>query len=148
MGRMNKAILCCLIMPSVIGCNTVEKSSLDSIADTKQYMLNDFPLPQGSQVDSHKSLIFGAGSYWMGRLVIITSKSSGEMFVFFRESLSAQGWSLISASRSKSSVLIFQKDMRVINVEVSEFGFVNPGSEIVITATPKSGVESSIVKLK
>lgn len=132
----------------MIGCNTVTSNSLESVADPKQYMLHDFPFPQGGQIDSHKSLIFGAGSHWIGRLVIVASKSSGEMFIFFRESLSAQGWSLISASRSKSSVMVFQKDVRVINIEVNDLGILASGSEIIITATPKNGVESSVAKVK
>lgn len=148
MVRINKLYILYLIMTSMLGCNTVTSNLLENVADPKQYMLHDFPFPQGSQIDSHKSLIFGAGSHWIGRLVIVASKSSGEMFVFFRESLSAQGWSLISASRSKSSVLIFQKDVRVINVEVNDSGVLSSGSEIIITATPKSGVESLGVKVK
>lgn len=132
----------------MIGCNTVASNSLENVADPKHYMLHDFPFPQGSQIDSHKSLIFGAGSHWIGRLVIVASKGSGEMFVFFRESLSAQGWNLISASRSKSSVLIFQKDSRVINVEVNNFGIFGTGCEIVITATPKNGADPSFGKVR
>ena len=147
-AHINVAIIFYLVITSLLGCSTVTSNSLEHVADPKQYMLHDFPFPQGGKIDSDKSLIFGAGSHWIGRLVIVASKSSGEMFIFFRDSLSVQGWSLISASRSKSSVLVFQKDMRVINIVVSDIGLFASGSEITITATPKNGVDAPVSKLK
>ncbi len=102
-----------------------------------QELIGQTQLPPGSRVIHEQSLILGAGDNWVGRLALDVGKEPSAAYNFFLDQYQRNGWSLISASRGKTSLLVFTKPDRSATIEVSE-GSVLAGSNLVMTITPRS----------
>lgn len=95
--------------------------------------------PGGAKIDYEKSLIFGSGQNWMGRLNLELNQAGSAAYSFFLEQYPRQGWLLVSAVRGKTSLLVFTKPDRSITVELTEGGFLG-GSAAVLTVMPRSAL--------
>ncbi len=94
-------------------------------------------LPAGAKINHSQSLIMGSGENWVGRVVMELGQNPNAAYNFFLEQYPQQGWTLVSAVRGKSSLLVFTKADRSATVELTE-GSVLGGSVATLTVTPKS----------
>lgn len=94
-------------------------------------------LPPGTTFRLERSLIIGSGDQWVGRVVADTERDVEAAFRFFVESYPAQGWTLISSVRGKTSLLVFTKQDRTATVELVQGGPISGGS-LVLTVTPRN----------
>lgn len=94
----------------------------------------DMPMPAGGEIDVERTLIFGTGDTWFGRMVINTSHGTGDMFTFYRESLPGFGWKEITSVRAAVSVLTYVREDRVATIQIQARTL--RGSEITITVSP------------
>ncbi|MBT3361820.1 MAG: hypothetical protein HN403_19520 [Rhodospirillales bacterium] len=95
----------------------------------------DMPMAAGGEIDVDKTLIFGAGEGWFGRLVINASNDSGQMFNFYKESLPGFGWQEITSIRAATSVLTYSREERIATIQIE--GRTLRGSEVSITVSPR-----------
>jgi hypothetical protein len=95
----------------------------------------DMPMPVGGDIDVERTLIFGTGESWFGRLVINTPHSTGDMFTFYREGLPGFGWQEVTSVRAAVSVLTYVRSERVATIQVQARAI--RGSEISITVSPR-----------
>ena len=102
-----------------------------------QELIGQTQLPPGSRVIHEQSLILGAGDNWVGRLALDVGRDTSPAYNFFLDQYQRNGWSLISASRGKTSLLVFTKPDRSATIELSESS-VLAGSNLVMTITPRS----------
>lgn len=116
--------------------------SNQSIAD----LLGDMPVPNGAQIQNENTLIIGKGVGWVGRVNLSAQQSSNEVYNFFLTDLPKAGWSVISATKSKTSIMVATKDDRTCTVEVSDGSFTGPKTVISITSSPKNVPVSSKAK--
>lgn len=107
-----------------------KKSELSSFAN-----FPDIPLPSGAKMDVGKSLVFGAGESWFGRLTMTASTNSNGIFDFFKAELPKFGWTEITSVRSSVSVLTFSRDGRIATIQIK--GATLQGSEAIITVSPR-----------
>ena len=94
----------------------------------------DMPMPVCGEIDVERTLIFGTGEAWFGRMVVNTSHNSGDMFTFYRESLPGFGWKEITAVRAAVSVLTYVREDRVATIQIQARTI--RGSEVTITVSP------------
>ena len=71
-----------------------------------QELIGQTQLPAGSRVVHEQSLILGAGDNWVGRLALDVGRDTSTAYNFFLDQYQRNGWSLISASRGKTSLLV------------------------------------------
>ena len=95
----------------------------------------DMPMAAGGEIDVDKTLIFGAGEGWFGRLVINASTDAGQMFNFYKESLPGFGWQEITSIRAATSVLTYSRQERIATIQIQSRTL--RGSEISITVSPR-----------
>lgn len=95
--------------------------------------------PGGAKINYEQSLIIGSGENWMGRLAVELSQGSSAAYNFFLEQYPRQGWTLVTAVRGKTSLLVFTKPDRSATVELSEGGVLG-SAMAVLTITPKSAL--------
>lgn len=97
-------------------------------------------IPAGSKLNQAQSLIIGSGDYWVGRAVIEVPKDidreSSPAYSFFLEQYPQQGWTLLSATRGKTSMLVFSKKDRTATVEISDANMINGAATVVLTVSP------------
>ncbi len=95
----------------------------------------DIPIPSGAKIEVDKTLVFGSGETWTGRLVMSSSHSAFQMFDFFKQELPGFGWQEITSVRAKSSVLTYSRHRRIaiIQIDPSTLG----GSEVALTVSPR-----------
>ncbi len=79
----------------------------------------DIPIPDGSVMDMNNTVIFGSDDEWFGRLSLIPNLSHAETFDFFRYEMPNLGWKEITNVRSTSSVLSYEKENRVVTIQIS-----------------------------
>ncbi len=79
----------------------------------------DIPIPDGSVMDMENTVIFGSDEEWFGRLTIIPNQSHAETFDFFRFEMPNLSWKEITNVRSTSSVLSYEKNNRVVTIQIS-----------------------------
>jgi hypothetical protein len=125
--------LCCLA-----GCNTTPLGADGGPAALPiQELIGQTLLPPGSRVVHEQSLILGAGDNWVGRLALDVGRDTSTAYNFFLDQYQRNGWGLISASRGKTSLLVFTKPDRSATIEISEGGALS-GPNLVMTITPRS----------
>jgi hypothetical protein len=79
----------------------------------------DIPIPDGSVMDMNNTVIFGSDDEWFGRLSLIPNLSHAETFDFFRFEMPNLNWKEITNVRSTSSVLSYEKENRVVTIQIS-----------------------------
>jgi hypothetical protein len=125
------AISVCLALTA---CSTTKQDSSTSTGSTEA-MVGSL-LPQASKIVNAQSLIMGSGDNWMGRMVLEVKQDSAGVYNFFLDNYPNQGWTLVSAVRGKTSLLVFTKPDRSATVEISDATL--SGSSAVLTVSPKS----------
>ena len=136
---MKLKTLCALIaLCWLAGCNTTPLGADGGPAALPiQELIGQTQLPPGSRVVHEQSLILGAGDNWVGRLALDVGRDTSASYNFFLDQYQRNGWSLISASRGKTRLLVFTKPDRSATIEVSESS-VLAGPNLVMTITPRS----------
>jgi len=99
-------------------------------------LINNNQLPAGAKINHGQSLIMGAGDNWVGRVVMELSQSPNATYNFFLDQYPAQGWTLVTAVRGKTSLLVFTKADRTASVEMVEGAF--GATQTTLTVTPKT----------
>jgi hypothetical protein len=99
-------------------------------------------LPAGTKILFDQSLIIGSGDNWVGRVVLDVGKDSMAAYSFFLDQYPQQGWTLLTAIRGKTSLLVFTKQDRSATVEMNEGSLLN-STMVTLTVTPKNAVVSA-----
>ena len=114
-----------------------------STASTDIY--GDKAFPVGAKINSAQSLMIGSGDNWIGRMVLELTQNHAEAYNYFVEQYPQQGWTLISAVRGKTSLLVFTKADRSATVEIQD-GVLMVGTNAVLTVSPKNALPVAVKK--
>ena len=116
---------------------TTAPNSLDGNADLHATFqpITDIPIPSGTTLDAHNSLILGGGDQWTGRLVLNISQSHSEAFALYTTQMPQFGWDPIASVQSETSLLTFTRGDRATTIEIRE-GRAISGCLVRITMTP------------
>lgn len=122
-------------------CATAPMTNADgeTMSDIQNRLLGDMPLPGGSRINNENSLILGSGDGWAGRVSITSAQNATETFTFFRDQFQKSGWTLVSSTKSKNSILVFVKKDRTATIEIEEGGFTGK-AQVMLTVAPRSTV--------
>lgn len=144
MAKWGRAIRVALIAGTLIVAGCAQKMEIArpaggdradlSAAGTGFTTFPDMPMPVGGDIDVERTLIFGAGEAWFGRLVINTNHSTGDMFTFYREGLPGFGWQEVTSVRAAVSVLTYVRAERVATIQIQARTI--RGSDVSITVSP------------
>ncbi len=94
----------------------------------------DIPIPDGANMIVDKTLVVGTDN-WFGQLALSTSQSPVAMFDFYRTRLPQFGWNEITAVRAPTSVLTYDREDRIMQMQIASTTL--RGSEILITVSPR-----------
>ena len=100
-------------------------------------LLGQLPLPPGSVVRADQSLIIGAGDNWVGRVVLDVGRDFDAAYRFFLEAYPAQGWTVVSAVRGKTSFMVMTRQERTATFEMVDGGML-AGSVVSMTMAPRN----------
>jgi len=131
-----------IYMLSLMGCSTTNNLSdlskrFDDIKKMETLLFNQMPLPKDARISPDKSLILGEGDNWAGRIELSSSMEPLEASTFFVSEYPKQGWTLISSTKAKLSILVFTNNTRTLTLEITEGGPLAAKSMIVMTVAPK-----------
>ena len=93
------------------------------------------PLPVGTKVRTHDSLILGVGDNWLGRAVFEVPAEGQASFGFFADQFPRQGWTTVSAMRGKKSLLVFTRGERSATLEIDDSGLFG-NAVVTMTVSP------------
>ena len=133
----------CTNMPMGAGraASSIDMSGTDLLAQTQ--------LPAGARILHDQSTVIGSGNNWVGRVVIDSAREPAVAFGYFLDNYPSQGWTLLSAVRAKSSVLVFTKQEHNVTIEIQEGNVMAGGSALVIlTRAPRNANEVTPSALK
>ena len=105
-------------------------------------VLGQNALPAGAALKAEQSLIMGAGEQWVGRVVADVGRDTDIAYRFFLETYPAQGWTLVSAVRGKTSLIVLTKQDRTATVELTEGSLLSSGTA-VLTVSPRNAQVSA-----
>lgn len=128
----------CANMPMGAGrsASTVDMGGADLLAQTQ--------LPAGARILHEQSTVIGSGNQWVGRVVIDSARDPAAAFGYFLDNYPTQGWTLLSAVRAKTSVMVFTKQEHNVTIEIQEGNMLGGGSAIVVlTRAPRNANEVS-----
>ena len=121
----------------VIYTNIDKIIGFEEIKKIETLLFNQMPLPKDARIAPDKSLILGEGDNWAGRIELSSSMEPLEASTFFTTEYIKYGWSLISSTKSKFTILVFASNTRTLTLEISEGGPLAAKSMIVMTVAPK-----------
>lgn len=127
------ALMACANVPMGAGrtASSVDMSGTDLLGQTQ--------LPPGARILHEQSLVIGTGDNWVGRVVMDSARDTTSAYSYFLDNYPSQGWTLLSAVRAKSSVLVFNKGERNVTIEIQEGSPLSGGAALVIlTLAPRS----------
>ncbi len=120
------------------GCAAVGTPMTDAAVPLQSTdFMGQTQLPAGTKILYDQSLIIGSGDNWVGRVMLDMGKDSMAAYTFFLEQYPQQGWTLLSAIRGKTSLLVFTKQDRSATVEMNESNMLS-GTLVTLTVTPKN----------
>ena len=123
---------------TLAGCSSTPLASGgDNTVVAPHEVLGGTALPPGSTVKPEQSLIMGSGEQWVGRVTAEVGRDSDAAYRFFLEAYPAQGWTVISAVRGKTSLIVLTKQDRTATVQLTESTLVVPGV-VVLTVSPRN----------
>jgi hypothetical protein len=137
-------------MAALVGCaetasisgnqatNSVESVSANATAPQPS-IFPDLPIPQGAKMNLDRTLVVGTED-WFGQLVLEASGNAFQMFDFYRNGLPKFGWSEITSVRAPVSVLTYEREQRVLQMQIK--GGSLSGSMITITVSPRGAAQS------
>jgi len=111
-------------------------SKSESVSKLSASMLSDLPLPKEARISNENSLVLGEGESWVGRLEIHAPTSTSDTIAFFIDQYPQAGWTLLSASKSKNSILVFTSAKKSATVEIADGPALGMASKITITVSP------------
>jgi hypothetical protein len=126
-------LVACANVPMGAGrtASSVDMSGTDLLGQTQ--------LPPGARILHEQSLVIGTGDNWVGRVVMDSARDTTSAYSYFLDNYPSLGWTLLSAVRAKSSVLVFNKGERNVTIEIQEGNPLSGGSALVIlTLAPRS----------
>ena len=131
----------------VVACATTPLNNADgeNVQDIPTKLLGDMPIPGGAKIIHDKSLILGSGDTWAGRVAIGTVQNSTETFTFFREQFQRAGWTLVSSTKTKNSILVFIKKDRTATIEIEDGSMIGK-TGVMLTVAPRSTVSPPVGK--
>jgi hypothetical protein len=133
----------CTNMPMGAGrsASSVDMSGADLLAQTQ--------LPAGAKILHDQSTVIGSGNNWVGRVVIDSAREPAAAFGYFLDNYPTQGWTLLSAVRAKTSVMVFTKQDHNVTIEIQEGNVLAAGSALVIlTRAPRNANDVSPASTK
>jgi hypothetical protein len=146
---MNKILTSSIIAISLglTACATTTATNADgeTVQDIQAKLLGEMPLPGGARINNENSLILGSGDGWAGRVSITSAQNANETFTFFRDQFQATGWTLVSSTKSKSSILVFIKKDRTATIEIDGGSFAG-NANVMLTVAPRSTVIPPVTK--
>ena len=105
----------------------------------------DIPIPDGAEMIVDRTLVVGTDN-WFGQLALSAPHGAASMFDFYRNRLPQFSWSEITSVRAPVSVLTYERDDRILQMQIK--GTTLGGSEITITVSPRgtnNGTKSGII---
>lgn len=139
---LKTAFLVLLLLAGLAGCNSnsVVPGNTESVRKIKARLLGSIPLPSDARISNEGSLILGEGETWAGRIEIYTPQGPSETVAFFLEQYPQSGWTLISSTKARNSILVFVNPAKSATVEVTDGAVLSSGSRIIMTVAPRSTV--------
>jgi len=110
--------------------------STESASKLNPAMMVDFPLPKDARVVNENSLLLGEGDAWVGRLELYSPLSPSDTIAFFVEHYPQAGWTLLSLTKSKNSMVILTNPKKAVAIEITEGSALSMASKIVMTVSP------------
>ena len=109
----------------------------DGQVQSANQLLGQLSLPTGARLLSDQSLIIGSGDNWVGRVVLDVGRNLDAAYAFFLETYPAQGWTVVSAVRGKTSFLVLTRQERTATLEMVDGGVLGSGL-IALTMAPRN----------
>ncbi|MDC1214877.1 hypothetical protein N8000_10515 [Rhodospirillales bacterium] len=81
-----------------------------------------------------RTLIVGTQN-WFGQLALNANQGTVAIFDFYRNRLPQFGWDEITSVRAPTSVLTYEREDRILQMQISTITL--RGSEILITVSPR-----------
>ncbi len=134
------------LLVAACGGGGVITHNTESATKLNAAMMVDFPLPRDARVVNDNSLIFGEGDAWVGRLELYAPSSPSDTVSFFLERYPQAGWTLLSSTKSKNSMVLFSNAKKTLAVEISEGSALSMASKVILTVSPLNTAPSSIKK--
>lgn len=98
----------------------------------------DIPIPEGASMIVDRTLVVGTRN-WFGQLALNTNQGTIAIFDFYRNRLPRFGWNEITSVRAPTSVLTYDREDRILQMQISATTL--RGSEILITVSPRGSAE-------
>jgi hypothetical protein len=126
----------------LVGCASAPSAPSVSLGPDGQVqsanqLLGQLSLPTGARLLSDQSLIIGSGDNWVGRVVLDVGRNLDAAYAFFLETYPAQGWTVVSAVRGKTSFLVLTRQERTATLEMVDGGVLGSGL-IALTMAPRN----------
>jgi hypothetical protein len=109
----------------------------DGQVQNANQLLGQLSLPVGARLLGEQSLIIGSGDNWVGRVVLDVGRNPDAAYAFFLETYPAQGWTVVSAVRGKTSLLVLTRQERTATLEMVDGGLFG-ASQVMLTMAPRN----------
>ena len=132
-----KALLCLLVL-TVAGCVMDTQYASNDEANDLPYTFSQFtdiPIPDGSQMDLDRSMMFGRETDWMGKVTFYAPYNVSGVFDFYMEEMPKFNWKELTSVRGSNSVLTYSYNCRVATIQLISNGF-RGGTTVIISMAP------------
>lgn len=136
---MNKfKTLLCAVTAVIAGCALDSQELKKDKSNELPYTFSQFtdiPIPDGSQMDLDKSMMFGRETDWMGKMTFYAPYNVSGVFDFYMEEMPKFNWKELTSVRGSNSVLTYRYNCRVATVQLISNGF-RGGTTVIISMAP------------
>ena len=131
---MNFRILFWLLPFLLISCSSVnvekQTQGIDGLSDDVQKSLF---MPNGTEVLMNESVVIGKDDNWVGKLTLLNDSEVKDTYAFIRKKYTENQWVLKTTYQSENAFLVFEKENKLITIDISPNGLMGKNTKILFT---------------
>jgi hypothetical protein len=118
----------------LISCSTVniekQTQGIDGLSDDVQKSLY---MPSGTEVLMNESVVIGKDDNWVGKLTLLNDSEVKDTYAFIRKKYTENQWVLKTTYQSENAFLVFEKENKLITIDISPNGLMGKNTKILFT---------------
>ena len=118
----------------LISCSTVniekQTQGIDGLSDDVQKSLY---MPSGTEVLMNERVVIGQDDNWVGKLTLLNDSEVKDTYAFIRKKYTENQWVLKTTYQSENAFLVFEKENKLITIDISPNGLMGKNTKILFT---------------
>lgn len=133
----NKIFIFIFFLFFLFSCSSIESNNIENTKQSISNLSKDIQkylfMPPDTEVLMNESVVIGKNDNLVGKITFVTKSDIETVYSFIRDNYSKDKWELKTSYQSENSLLIFEKNNKLISIDIAQFGLMKNKVKIKFT---------------